>query len=148
MAQLFTSYTIGEIILFLIILAIAIKNLVEFIDWSKKRTKQAVEKDDRPQKLERIIQDHDEQLQQIQKELDSLKHSIDLLIESDRDDIKHSITKDHHYFCYKLGSIDDYSLDCIERKYTHYREQGGNSFIEQLMQDLRDLPRKMDTQNR
>ena len=148
MAQLFTSYTIGEIILFLIILAIAIKNLVEFIDWSKKRTKQAVEKDDRPQKLERITQDHDEQLQQIQKELDSLKHSIDLLIESDRDDIKHSITKDHHYFCYKLGSIDDYSLDCIERKYTHYREQGGNSFIEQLMQDLRDLPRKMDTQNR
>lgn len=148
MAQLFTSYTIGEIILFLIILAIAIKNLVEFIDWSKKRTKQAVEKDDRPQKLERITQDHDKQLQQIQKELDSLKHSIDLLIESDRDDIKHSITKDHHYFCYKLGSIDDYSLDCIERKYTHYREQGGNSFIEQLMQDLRDLPRKMDTQNR
>lgn len=148
MAQLFTSYTIGEIILFLIILAIAIKNLVEFIDWSKKRTKQAVEKDDRPQKLERITQDHDEQLRQIQKELDSLKHSIDLLIESDRDDIKHSITKDHHYFCYKLGSIDDYSLDCIERKYTHYREQGGNSFIEQLMQDLRDLPRKMDTQNR
>lgn len=148
MAQLFTNYTVGEVILFIIILAIAIKNLVEFVDWSKKRTKEAIEKDDRPMKLERITEEHEQELQHIQEQLNSLTHSIQLLIESDRDDIKHSITKDHHYFCYKLGSIDDYSLDCIERKYTHYKEQGGNSFVEQLMQDLRSLPRKMDTQNR
>lgn len=142
MRQLFTSYSISQIILFLIILAIAIKNFVQFVDWSKKRTRQAVEISEKPQQLEQITKKHEQQLNQIKNELQQLTKSIDLLIQSDRDDIKHSITKQHHYFCYTLGSIDDYSLDCIERKYSHYKEQGGNSFVDTMMEDLRELPRK------
>ena len=142
MAQLFTSYSISEIILFIIILAIAIKDFIGFIDWAKNRTKQAVKENENPQELQQKTKQHDKELNDIKQELNSLKSSINLLIESDRDDIKHSITKDHHYFCYTIGSIDDYSLDCIERKYSHYREQGGNSFVDIMMQDLRALPRK------
>ena len=142
MRQLFTSYSISQIILFLIILAIAIKNFVQFVDWSKKRTRQAVENSEKPQQLEQTAKKHEQQLNQIKNELQQLTKSIDLLIQSDRDDIKHSITKQHHYFCYTLGSIDDYSLDCIERKYSHYKAQGGNSFVDTMMEDLRKLPRK------
>ena len=36
--------------------------------------------------------------------------------------------------------IDDYSLDCIERRYKHYIDEGGNSFIGQLMIEIRKLP--------
>lgn len=143
MAQLFTAYSMSEIILFIIILAIAIKNLVQFIDWSKKRAKQAINENEKPAQLEKIAKDHEKELAEIKTQLTELKNSVNLLIESDRDDIKHSITRNHHYFCYELGSIDDYSLDCLERKYSHYKDQGGNSFVASMMQDLRNLPRKV-----
>lgn len=148
MAQLFTHYTVSEIILFIIILAIAIKKLIQFIDWARKRTRQAIAEKDKPLELACITQKHDEQLEHIQSELNSLKDSISLLIESDIDDIKQSLTKDHHYFCYKLKSIDDYSLDCMERRYSHYKEEGGNSFVQTLMEEVRALPRRIETQNR
>lgn len=72
--------------------------------------------------------------------LKNLSAKIDLLIDSDKDDIKSYITREHHYFCYKLGYIDDFSLDCIEKRFKHYSDEGGNSFIENFMKDLRALP--------
>ena len=66
----------------------------------------------------------------------------DLLVESDKDDIKAFITREYHYFCEQKGWIDDYSMDCIERRYNHYLEERGNSFIAQLMEAIRALPRK------
>ena len=142
MTQLFSNYSISEIILFIIIIAIAIKNFVQFIDWSQKRTKQAINRHEKPQQLQEITHQHEQQLDSIKQQIQLLTKSVNLLIASDRDDIKHSITKDHHYFCYTIGSIDDYSLDCIERKYSHYKEEKGNSFVDEMMKDLRNLPRK------
>jgi hypothetical protein len=51
-----------------------------------------------------------------------MKKILELLTNSDKDAIKSFITKEHHYFCYKLGYIDDYSMDAIERRYSHYKE--------------------------
>lgn len=147
MKQLLTSYSGMDIIVFAIILALGIKNLVLFYDWAKGRTKQAIEKDEKPNKIEEAVFRHEQQMTEIKKQLDVVQKNIQLLMQSDKDDIKHSITKDHHYFCYKLKCIDDYSLDCIERKYQHYRDQGGNSFVRQLMDDLRALPRKLIEEN-
>ena len=144
MIQLFTNYTVSEIIIFFFVLILAIKKLVDFIDWYKKRTRQAVEEADKPAQLEQAIDKHEHQLSEIKSQLSDIKQSINLLIESDKDDIKQSITKEHHYFCYKLGSIDDYSLDCLERRYSHYTDEGGNSFVKTLMEQVRMLPRKLD----
>lgn len=144
MIQLFTKYTTSEIIIFVIILSLTIKNIVEFKDWVKKRTKQAVQESEKPIQLEQIINKHQQQLSMIKAQLLDIKKSINLLIQSDKDDIKQSITKEHHYFCYKLGSIDDYSLDCLEKRYSHYKSQGGNSFVKTLMEQIRSLPRKLD----
>ena len=148
MIQLFTNYTVNEIIIFFFILLLAIKKIVDFIDWYKKRTRQAVEQADKPAQLKEVIDQHEEQLSDIKTQLSDIKTAINLLIESDKDDIKQSLTKDHHYFCYKLGSIDDYSLDCMEKRYSHYTDEGGNSFVKTLMEEVRMLPRKLETQNR
>ena len=72
--------------------------------------------------------------------LKDLESKMNVLIESDKDAIKSFITREHHYFCYKLGGIDDFSLECIEKRYLHYKDEGGNSFIDSLMEDLRELP--------
>ena len=41
-----------------------------------------------------------------------------------------------------MGWIDDFSLDCLERRYQHYADEGGNSFIEGFMEELRALPKQ------
>ena len=141
MTQLFTHYSVSEIILFIIIFAVAVKKLIDFADWAKTRAKQAVKQAEKPSYLEQAIKRHDDELSDIKKELSDIKELVNLLIQSDKDDIKQSITQAHHYFCYKLKSIDDYSLDCLEKRYSHYTEEGGNSFVETLIQELRALPR-------
>ena len=148
MTQLLTHYSVSEILLFIVVFAIAIKKVIQFIDWARKRTTQAVKQAERPEQLKQAIQQHDKEFDDINTKLSTLADSINLLIESDKDDIKQSLTKDHHYFCYKLKSIDDYSLDCMERRYSHYTEEGGNSFVETLMSQVRALPRKIETENR
>jgi hypothetical protein len=65
-----------------------------------------------------------------------------MLIESDKDDIKSFITKEHHYYVEQKKWIDKFSLDCIEKRYKHYKDEGGNSFIEDLMGELRKLPKQ------
>ena len=148
MKQLFANYSVGQILIFIIIAAIAIKEFFTFIDWVQTRSRAAVKEKDLPIQHAKVIQKHGQELDNIKTQLDSLKDNINLLLASDRDDIKQSLTKDHHYFCYKLGSIDDYSLDCMEKRYAHYQEEGGNTFISTLMEEVRALPRKLETNNR
>ena len=74
--------------------------------------------------------------------LKNLSKKIDTLVESDRDDIKAYITKEHHMHCYEKHWIDDFSLDCLEKRYKHYADEGGNSFICGFMQELRSLPKR------
>ena len=58
-----------------------------------------------------------------------------------KDDIKSWLVEKHHYFCYEKGYIDDYSLDCMERRYRHYADEGGNSYAATLMAEVRALPK-------
>lgn len=81
------------------------------------------------------------QQQECETKLTEIYKLVHILIESDKDDIKAWITQQHHYFCYQLGHIDDFSLDCIEKRYDHYKEENGNSFVSDLMNDIRALPR-------
>lgn len=148
MKQLLTNYSFSQIVIFIVIAAIAIKEFITFIDWAKSRARTAIKEKDKPQEIRQITEKHEKELNNIKTQLDALKDSINLLLESDRDDIKQSLTKDHHYFCYKLGSIDDYSLDCMEKRYAHYEKEKGNSFVKTLMQEVRALPRKLQTNNR
>ena len=82
------------------------------------------------------------QQEKTSKQLESICNKIDMLISSDKDNIKSYITKEHHIFVYQKGWIDDYSLDCIERRFQHYKDEGGNSFVEDLMNELRELPKR------
>ena len=148
MEELLARYSVSEIILFIFLLSMALRRIIQFIDWANNRARKAIKEKDRPEELASIAEKHDNQLNAIKEELSSLKKEIQLLLDSDRDDIKQSLTKDHHYFCYKLGSIDDYSLDCMEKRFSHYQDEGGNSFIQTLMQDVRALPRKLEKENR
>lgn len=164
MIELFTSYSLSEIIIFLIIFCIAVKELITFYDWIKTRIHQGYsknykDKEDKNkvqykiEKMNKLFEEKEKKFdekkeeisnnfQNINKKIQNLSEQINLLICSDRDDIKSYIVEKHHFFCYEQEWIDDYSLDCLERRFKHYTNEGGNSFIEELMTELRALPKQ------
>lgn len=143
--ELFSNFSFYQIILFIILLAIVIKELVEFIDWVKSRNDKEYEERKTENELARLNEERLDKLEanmtELTKNVNHITDKVDLLVKSDRDDIKAFITKEHHYFCYNKGWIDDYSLDCLEHRFKHYEEENGNSFIESLMKELRALPK-------
>lgn len=157
MIELLQHYTMSEILTFVIFLALALKSLISFFDWFQERFQKVFNIQHRKltekEQLEKRLQ-HGSQIMnnlKINQEetddvLQKLSEKINILIESDRDDIKSYITREHHYFCYKVGWIDDFSLDCIEKRYKHYIDEGGNTFVGDLMDELRALPKKAPSQ--
>lgn len=153
MLELLQHYSIPEIFLFIVLLALAFKSVVSFFEWLEERLKKAFNirfgKMSEKEKINKRIEDGENfmtQLREHQKHndeaLQDLSKKIDILVESDKDDIKAYITKEHHKFCYDKGWVDDFSLDCLEKRFKHYADEGGNSFICGFMQELRALPKR------
>lgn len=153
MLDLLKEYSISQILILLVFIAIAIKEVIQFIDWAKQRTLQQVNESSSSieliKKIEEKDKEQDRKIEQILETQKTLSNNIDLILKqvqnltkSDRDSIKAYITKEHHYFCYEVRWIDDYNLDCLEKRYQRYVEEGGNSFIESLMEEVRTLPRR------
>ena len=142
MLDLLNQYSIQNIIIFIIFLALAVRGSVSFFDWARDRVKKAIFHSDIPNQLKDNIQDHSKSIEELQESIAEIRDLVSLLIQSDKDAIKAYITKQHHCFVYQRGWIDDYSLNCIEQRYNHYKDEGGNSFIGTLMQELRKLPKQ------
>ena len=155
MAELITNYSWSEIILFVIAFAAAIKGVVTFWDWGKDRLRKVYDKEDKIEEIKSLIVENTKQMNEFSNiqaqtidEIQHLKENITNLTASDKDDIKAWITEKHHHFCYDIKYIDDYSLDCIEKRYAHYVDEGGNSFISKLMEEIRNLPKVSDAESK
>lgn len=145
MLDLLKNYSLGEILMFIIILSLGVKQAFELIDWfknkMKKGTDKAITEKERIERIDKKLENYDKVLDNITESIKDLKNETQLLLSSDKDAIKAFITEKHHYFCYTQKWIDDYSLDVLERRYEHYVDEKGNSFIKDLMEELRELPR-------
>lgn len=156
MEELFTKYSLTEIILFIFVFATSLKGFFTlwdyFYDKIRKHFKEETEEEqdkiditkqlaDISTQIENINTQHTLDRQELIKKIDETNATISVLLASDKDDIKSWITQQHHYFCYELKCIDDFSLDCIEKRYRHYVDEGGNSFVADLMNEIRALPK-------
>lgn len=137
MLDFLKNYSLTDITIFIIMFAFAIKGVVDFYDWAKNRLNKTTDKKYTSKETQKKILDT---LECHNNEITKISKAIDILINSDKDDIKAWITEKHHYFCYDLGYIDDYNLQCIEARYKHYKEENGNTFIDGFMTDIRALP--------
>lgn len=167
MIKLLKNYSVSEIIIFIVMICFASKELVTFLDWAQLRIHQGINKnlqeekekdeiqkeidtmnnffDEKEKKFEEKKGEINERFNNMENQMNLFQDQIKLLIESDRDDIKSYIVEKHRQYCYYNKSIDDYTLDCLERRYDHYRKEGGNSYVENLMEDLRSLVKKPPT---
>ena len=137
MLELLKNYSLQDIIIFIVMLAFAIKGIIDFYDWAKSRITKTTDKKYTNEEMQKKVLDT---LESHNIQINNMLKSIKILIASDKDDIKAWITQQHHYFCYELGYIDDYNLQCIEARYVHYKEEKGNTFIDKFMIDIRALP--------
>lgn len=154
--NLLSQYSLETIILFIVGLAVSLKFISEIWDWFYSRIKkhfniqtekQQQDITDREktieleQKLNKFIQDmykrHDDLNESVSKLIEQQIHTTDRLQENTRS----YIIDKHHYFCYQIKAIDDMNLQSLERRYMYYKADGGNSFIVQLMEEIRQLPR-------
>lgn len=153
MEELLTKYTITEIVIFIVFLAIAVKEVVTFFDWAHSRLKGIFKKENEHEDIKKQLNDVYKYLEHLdthfttmieenRAQSNEMQETINILLASDKDDIKSWITQQHHHFCYELGYIDDFSLDCIEKRFAHYKDEGGNSFIAALMAEIRALPKE------
>ena len=159
MTGLLEAYTLTQIIIFAIGLALAIKGGWDLVDFFKNKYKNRFNHDYNLKKKEETLEQHyldckkqhDETMQQydnlnnkldgIVESIDDLTKRVDTLTESDMHDIKQSIVKDYHYFTEKQGWIDDFSMEVLEARFADYEDEGGNSFVESLMKEIRKLPK-------
>ena len=153
MMDLLEQFTPTHIVMFIILLCLAVKETVDFIDWVKNKLSnrdkniqdQHEEKEELTETIEALQAKCDLmecKYQSVTEVLNNISSNVDLLIQSDKDAIKAYITNQHHVLCYERGWVDDYTMDCLEKRFGHYIEEQGNSFIEQLMNEIRELPRQ------
>ena len=135
MLELFATYSVGQIIVFIIILLLAIKEFFSLIDFFNNRAKSLFDR-------EKKKQENDVALQELVKKMDEISARVNLLTESDKDDIRGWIVEKYHY-CQSLDMpIDSFTMDTIEKRYQHYKDEGGNSYITHIMEELRSMAKE------
>lgn len=150
--SLFMQYSIESIILFVILLAISVKITHELWDYFKGKAREAFKKEETQGQLEinfnEKFQELTDKLDALDGRLDTIDHNFEgiktrlsLIEERQQEDTRSFLIDTHHKFCYEVKAIDDISLQSIERKYMYYKNAGGNSFIDGLVQEIRQLPR-------
>ncbi len=142
---LLEQFDIKTIFIILLLAFFAIIEIMRGVDYlrnkGKNKIKQLQDKEQRISTLEDLEQNNEDSIQQVKTDVEEIKQNVGLLIDSDKDDIRAWITDKYHYFM-KLGHIDDFTLDCLERRFKSYKQEGGNTYVDSMMEELRRLPRK------
>ena len=164
MLELISTFTIPQIITFIVLAILAVKGFLDAKDYFVGKYNEKFNKDYSRKEKEKLLEEHyqhckeqhgetlslydslnlkiDKWIDQVGNKLGVFEDQLKLLLESDRNDIKQSIVKDYHYFVEKQGWIDDFSLDTILLRYEDYKKEGGNSYIDTLILELKSLPKR------
>ena len=153
---LMENYSLEGIILLVVLLVVFIKFFGEALEWIIEKFKSVFNiesyKDVERDKLSDKIDDIDKKLNKMDNTIHIMNECFDNSIKENNSAIKMLqgqvqqsakayIMERHHHFCYLVGAIDDHSLQMLEIRFAYYKSQGGNSFIDRQMEELRALPR-------
>lgn len=133
-------------------LGVSIKFIGELIEWFytkiRKHFNHQNEKDKEHIEITDGISSVDEKVSQLLNNVGDLTNRVKTLEEQGaitterlQENSRSYIIDKHHYFCYEVKAIDDLNLQSLERRYLYYKAAGGNSYIDGLMEEIRDLPK-------
>lgn len=161
MIELINTYGVDQIIVLIIMLSCAIKGMLDFVEWVMKKyqnrfnieynKKRREEKIDNQyeicakqhkaliERYESLDEKLDAAYGAFKLRLDGIEDKVDQLTESDMHDIKGWIVERHHLLKAQ-GWVDDFTMDTIEKRYSDYVAEHGNSYIKGLIDEIRALP--------
>lgn len=144
MVQFFQQYTLEATIIFLFMFGTALKQGYELVQYFRNKTVDHVDKiREQEEALEQVIKN----MQQQQKQLQSITDKIDELLVSDKDSIKSWIVMLYKQYKKDPSGLDSMQMDLLERRFSHYKQEGGNSYIDNLMQELREIYNNKEDNN-
>lgn len=136
MVELLSTYNGTQIILLLFIVAIATKEAIDLIEYFKKKIKRRVVG---AVSEEKSLEDLNKSILELQIMLQKTNDKVDILMASDKDDIKSWLVHEWRHFQSAPNELDEFAMDCLEKRYSHYKEEGGNTYIDTIMDDLRTI---------
>lgn len=150
--NLFTEYSLEELIILIVLVLFVIKFLNDLIGYfynkigiyfgvKNKEEKYKEELNDTLLTIKEQIQTLEKQNNQIHKKQQNLGNAIALVQERLQENTRSYLIDAHHKFCYEVHAIDDLNLQAMERRYLYYKTAGGNSFVDNLMDEVRELPK-------
>ena len=154
MEELLARFELTDIIIMLTMLIVGAEKLIKAIDWLRARFRKSYDEEntlkEEVEDLNKFYEEKkvvDEGFAKVNERIDKICDLVDMLVESDKESIKAYITERHHFFVQERKWIDYHSMDCLERIFAIYEREHGNSFVEDLMNDLRQLPKMPIDQN-
>lgn len=161
--NLLSSYPLSELLLLIVGMLTAAKVIWSVIEyWLQKIDIHVGEKykrqkrwadfdkkiDDLASNLDTHIDKVTENIEELKKQNEKthehqiqLDKSLALVQERLQENARSYLLDAHHKFCYEFKQIDDLTLQSIERRYLYYKTAGGDTFIDHLIEEIRDLPR-------
>lgn len=123
-----------------------VKGVQFFKELKNKKVNEVVEERQQAIDIQAEFNKLHERFDEIQDELKTVKERLaaaeqqlkDLTI-SDMHDIKSWIVEQYHKFYVQQGWIDAFSAETIDRRYSDYKKEGGNSYIKTLIDQLHTL---------
>ena len=131
MEKILASYNLEDIFIILFVIVISGFSLFQSYCYCKDRAEKWLKLKKEEITPARIKSIEDSCIEQSRK--------LKLLFESDKLRIKSDILRQYRYFSDK-GFIDVKSLDCLHQEYEIYKKEGGNSFVEEIMQLIDEIP--------
>lgn len=161
--NLLSSYPLSELLLLIVGILAAAKTIWTILEyWLQKINIHVGEKYKRQERWTNLSKKIDDLTKNLDNHIDNVSEKIDELKEQNKQTHEHQEQLDrslalvqerlqensrsflldaHHKFCYEFKQIDDLSLQSIERRYLYYKTAGGDTFIDHLMEEIRELPR-------
>lgn len=147
METLFQNYSGAQIVIFVFLLAVALKEVLELIKYYKKEGLSFLTREKKNEEQDLQIAKNSEKLDEILNKLDLLQGKICQLEQSDKDGIKAWIVYRYREIQQKPEALDSMGMDLLERRFKHYQNEGGNSYIEELMENIREIYKKNGESN-
>lgn len=94
----------------------------------------------RLEKVEQYIREDVKREQEIIENSKNMKKAFYHIQARLQDDTRWSFKDAYNYYVLQTGKIDTHTLEALETKYKHYKEAGGNSFVDNIMEKIRELP--------
>ena len=152
MLELLTAYSFKEIVVFVILLALGVKGGCDFFEWIRDKYREKFDKDYKKIDREKMLEAHyltcerqhsesmalynklENKIDGIISSFKTIEEKIDILTRSDLDDIKSWLVEKYNYYKENPSRpISHHTMDTIEKRYSHYKEEGGNSYIDEII---------------